>query len=133
MLAIGRLEQVPADPATAQARLLRADQHLTTAAGLVGIDNDVAYTSLYDAARKAITAHMLAHGLRAPGKTGAHQAIGDYALERVPDPSGAVADFQRLRKRRNRSEYDDILIGYLDVAADLEVAKRIVAAVRTDL
>lgn len=42
LLTAGRLEPVPADPATATARLARADQHLLTAASLVGHDNEVA-------------------------------------------------------------------------------------------
>lgn len=133
LLTAGRLEHVPADPATARTRLERAEQHLTTAASLVDVDNEVAYASLYDAVRKAVTAHMLANGLRALGRPRAHEAVGDYAIARIPDPSGAVDEFHRLRKRRNRSEYDDMVFGRLDVEHDLEVASRIVAAVRSDL
>jgi hypothetical protein len=75
LLTAGRLEPVPADFATALARLARAEQHLATAAALAGRDNDVAYTSLYDAARKAVTAHLLANGLRVPARPGAHEVV----------------------------------------------------------
>lgn len=133
LLRAGRLERVPADRGTALSRLARADQHLVTAAALVGQDNEVAYGSLYDAARKAVTAHMLAHGLRATSKPGAHEAVGAYALEAVPDPTGSVLEFQQLRKRRNRSEYDDIVLGRQDVELDLQHASDIVDAVRAAL
>lgn len=129
----GRLETVPVDRSTAVARLRRAEQHLVTAAALLGQDNDVAYGSLYDAARKAVTAHMLANGLRAPARAGAHETVGLYAIERVPDSTGAVGEFQRIRRRRNKSEYDDIGIGNQDVEVDVQYARDIVAAVRASL
>lgn len=133
LLAAGRLERVPADAATALARLERAEQHLVTAATLVGQDNEVAYGSLYDAARKAITAHMLAQGLRARATGGAHEAVGVYGVERVADPTGSINEFQQLRRRRNRSEYDDAVLGEQDVRTDLAHARNIVAAVRAAL
>lgn len=133
LIRIGRLERVPADRPTALSRLERAEHHLATAAALVGQDNEVAYGSLYDAARKAVTAHMLANGLRAPARPGAHEAVGIYALDRVPDPTGSVSEFQQLRRRRNKSEYDDIYFGRLDVEVDLQHARNIVAAVGASL
>lgn len=133
-LASGQLERVPNDQATALDRLARAEQHLATAASLAGVDNEVAYGSLYDAARKAITAHMLANGLRATARAaGAHAVVGDYGLERIPDPSGSIHQFQRIRRLRNRSEYEDFAFGRQDVDADLTYATEIVAAVRADL
>ncbi len=93
----------------------------------------MAYSSLYDAARKAVTAHMLANGLRVPAKPGAHETVGLYAAEKVPDPTGSVQEFQRMRRRRNKSEYDDIVLGAQDVAADLVHAGHIVEAVAADL
>lgn len=133
LLRSGRLQAVPADRATALVRLARAEQHLETAAALVGHDNEVAYGSLYDAARKAVTALLLANGLRVPAKPGAHEAVGIYAMNVLTDPSGSVGQFQRLRRQRNRSEYDDIIVGKQDVEIDLKYARGIVAAVRGTL
>jgi RecA/RadA recombinase len=130
LLRSGRLEVVPADRAAALVRLARAEQHLDTAAALVGHDNEVAYGSLYDAARKAVTALMLANGFRVPAKPGAHEAVGIYAVNVLTDPSGSVSQFQRLRRRRNKSEYDDIIVGRQDVENDLQHARDEVAAVR---
>ena len=97
LLASGRLQSVPADSAAAHLRPARSQHHLITAASLPGKDNEVAYGSLYDAARKAVTAHMLAPGLRASGTAGAHAAVGIYAIERIPDATGSVHEFQRSR------------------------------------
>jgi hypothetical protein len=133
LLNAGRLEHVPADRTAALTRLQVAETHLVTAAALVGVDNDVAYTALYDAARKAIVAHMLANGLRAPARMGAHEAVGIYAKESIPDPAGSMTQFQQMRRRRNKSEYDNLLLGRQDVETDLRHATNIVAAVRADL
>lgn len=133
LLNVGRLERVPADRSAALSRLPKTDTHLATAAALIGIDNDMAYTALYDAARKAIAAHMLANGLRAPARTGAHEVVGIYAEEAIPDPTGSVTEFQKMRRRRNKSEYDNIVLGRQDVEADLHHASNIAAAVKADL
>lgn len=111
LLAAGRLERVPADREAALIHLARAEQHLSTAAGLVGQDNEVAHGSLYDAARIVITAHVLAHGLRATARARAHETVGLHAVGRIVDGGGSVARFDRLRRRRNRSEYDDLVLG----------------------
>ena len=76
---------------------------------------------------------MLANGLRVPGRAGAHEAVGIYAEERVPDPTGAVGEFQRLRRRRYKSEYEDSVFGNDEVAEALAHARNIVAAVRASL
>ncbi len=94
------------------------------------MDAEIAYTALYDAARKAVTAHMLAEGLRVPSGQGAREAVGIYAIERISDATGSVAHYQRLRRTRNRSEYNDLVLGRAQLEADLRHATNIVAAVR---
>lgn len=108
LLASGRLERVAPDRSSALLRIAKAEQHLATAQMLLGKDNEVAYTALYDAARKAASAHMLAGGIRAStSKPGAHEAVGIYLAESVPDPTGSVEKFQRMRTKRNATEYRD--------------------------
>lgn len=75
----------------------------------------------------------LATGLRVRAVLGAHEAVGIYAVERVDDPTGSVREFQRMRKRRNKSEYGDVVFGDADVRADLGHATTVVAAVRAAL
>lgn len=134
LLDSGRLERVASDRSAASLRIAKAEQHLRTAQMLLGHDNEVAYTALYDGARKAATAHMLARGIRAStSKPGAHEAVGIYLAEIVPDPTGSVGKLQRMRSKRNATEYRDIVVGEQEVAADLVHATNIVAAVRADL
>lgn len=134
LLAAGRLERIAPDLSAALVRIAKAEQHLATAQMLLGRDNEMAYAALYDAARKAATAHMLARGIRAStSKPGAHEAVGIYLVEAVPDPSGSVGKFQRMRSKRNATEYRDLVVGDQEVASDLIHATNIVAAVRADL
>jgi hypothetical protein len=85
----------------------------------------------YDATRIAVTAHMLSVGARVRGVAGAHEAVGVYA-EAMIDTASAF-EFQRMRRRRNKSEYDDAVIGRADLDADLGHAQAIIDAVRVAL
>ena len=81
-----------------------------------------------------LTAHMLAQGIRAStSKPGAHEAVGIYLAEVVPDPTGSVGKFQRMRSKRNATEYRDRVVGEQEITSDLIHATNIVAAVRADL
>jgi len=134
LLASGRLERIAPDRSAALVRIEKAERHLVTAQVLLGHDNEMAYTALYDAARKAATAHMLARGIRAStSRAGAHEAVGIYLAEMVPDPTGSVHKFQRIRSKRNGTEYRDLVVGDQEIASDLAHATDIVAAVRADL
>jgi hypothetical protein len=130
LLRAGRLQRVPADSEAAVARLVVAEQHLDTARRLLDeqLDLEIAYVALYDAARKAVTAAMLAGGLRATNRTGAHEAVAIWCAESLGRRSPAARHFDALRRRRNRSEYDDLVLSGADVSVDLSDAAAIVAA-----
>jgi hypothetical protein len=131
LIAARRLEQVPADQASAEMRLSRAEDKLESARKIADIDVEIAYVTAYDATRIAVTAHMLANGYRVRAVGGAHEAVGTYAEELLATPS--AAEFQRMRRRRNKAEYDDIAIGRADLDADLAHADAIIEAVRLAL
>ncbi|MGI8870362.1 MAG: hypothetical protein ACR2F6_16320 [Mycobacteriales bacterium] len=122
-----RLERVPADHPSALARLARAEEKLHAARKIASIDVEVAYVTAYDATRIAVTAYMLATGYRVRAGAGAHDAVGIFAESQISSPS--AREFQRMRRRRNKSEYDDIDIGRADLTADLAHAEAIIAAV----
>lgn len=126
-----RIEQVPADRPSALVRLSRAEEKLTAARKIADIDVEVAYVTGYDAMRIAVTSHLLAAGYRVRAIAGAHEAVGIYAEEVLGGPS--AHEFQRIRRRRNKSEYEDIAIGRADLVADLKHAEVITAAVRQAL
>lgn len=135
LLSEGRLERVTADVAAAWERVNEAKRHLQSSAALATSDESLAYVALYDAARKAVTAHMQANGYRATNRVGTHQAVVLYAeatlAQGVAGPD--VAAFDRMRRVRNRSEYGHQVIGAQVLAADLVHAEAIVAAVEADL
>lgn len=131
LITASRLERVPADRPSALTRLIRAEEKLAAARKIAEIDVEVAYVTAYDPTRIAITAHMLANGLRVPAKPGAHEAVGVYAVAMLSAPS--ASEFQRMRRRRNKSEYEDITIGRADLTADLAHAEAITEAVRNAL
>lgn len=130
LLRTGRLQAVPADPGTARTRIAVADQHLATARRLLAedLDLEIAYVALYDAARKAVTAAMLAAGLRAANRAGSHEAVAIWCAETLGPRCPAARRFDALRRRRNRSEYDDLLLSGTDVAVDLDDALDILDA-----
>jgi hypothetical protein len=135
LLKEGRLEQVPADIKAAWSRVDEAKTHLKSSAALATTDASLAYLALYDAARKAVSAHMQANGYRATNRTGAHQAVALYAEATIATGKvkSHVDAFDRMRRVRNRSEYGSQIIGEQMLATDLDHAREIVAAVEASL
>jgi hypothetical protein len=131
LLRVGRIERVEADPAAARDKLREAGRHLDSAAEIADTDPAGAYALVYDAARKAIDAHMLAAGYRASkNRPGAHEATARYASMALGDDA---RPFDRMRRNRNRSEYGVWDVGRSTLEADLEHARRIVHAVENEL
>lgn len=129
LLAEGRLERVPPDREAADSMLEEARLHLLSVEAIKDLDSTGAYSLLYDAARKAVAAHMLASGYRsAPNRPGAHAAVVAYAAAALKD--GRLADivrgFDRMRRTRHRVEYESAIVGSRQIAADLERARAIV-------
>lgn len=130
LLRTGRVQLVPADARAASARLAVARQHLDTAHRLLAeqLDLEIAYVALYDAARKAVTAAMLVAGLRAANRSGAHEAVAIWCAEILGPGCAAARRFDALHRRRNRSEYEHMVMSGTDVAVDLADAAEIVEA-----
>ncbi|HSJ29580.1 MAG TPA: hypothetical protein VLB67_15350 [Acidimicrobiia bacterium] len=131
LLASGLIERVPADPAVAEAWMEAAHRHLAAGRQIAQLDRAGAYSLTYDAARKAVTAHMIASGLRTRAVPGSHQAVARYAVHLGNDPS--LVDFDVLRRNRNNAEYGTKVVGAQEVAHALEVATAIVALVQRRL
>lgn len=126
----GRIEPVPPDPETAAGQLAQAREHLASAELLSARDPAGAYVMLYDAARKAVAAHMLAAGWRVrASRPGAHEAVARYAVVALADGCPSARELDRMRRMRNRVEYGAVVeLGAADLAADLGHARAIVAA-----
>jgi hypothetical protein len=129
LVTAGRIERIQADADEAQELLRHARAHLASARKLCDDDPAGAYQLLYDAARKATAADMLASGYRARSdRPGAHAAVVIYAEEALAGEGDerAIASFDRMRRTRNRAEYGAAVIGRAQLHADLEHAHEIV-------
>jgi len=135
LLRDGRIEQLNPDIPTAWSRVDEAKTHLVSSAALAATDPTLAYVALYDAARKAIAAHMQAHGYRVTNRPGAHQAVGLYADATLAsgDALPHVRAFDRMRQVRNRTEYDQQPVTKRLLSTDLGHAQAIVSAVEAAL
>jgi uncharacterized protein (UPF0332 family) len=131
LVAAKRLEQVPADRPSAELRLGRAEDKLKAAHKIAAIDVEIAYVTAYNAMRIAVTAHMLALGYRVRAIAAAHEAVDIYAESMIISPS--ASEYQRMRRRRNKAEYDDITIGIADLTVDVAHAAAMIRAVRIAL
>ena len=129
LLATGRLEAVPADGPRAEQQMADAGRHLDSAHLLLDTDLAGAYQLAYEAARKALTAHMAANGLRVRGSKGGHHVVGEYATT-LPN-AHEFAAFDRMRRNRNRSAYATRVFSRSEVVTDLARAVAMVEAVRS--
>lgn len=105
LLTRDELEVVPATEDTVTSLLVMAEGHTSAADGCLALDPASAYTLAYDAARKAATALLGHQGLR-PTTRGGHLAVVDAMEAQFPGVPGLTA-LDRLRRRRNQSEYPD--------------------------
>jgi len=131
----GSLETVEPDPDAARNELEMARRHIDSVAALTTTDPTLAYAGLYDAARKAISAHMRRHGYRASGGLGKHMKTMSYARIALADRGidDALEALDDMRETRHASEYDAAPVGRAVVEHDLAHARAIVDAVAAEL
>ncbi len=131
----GVLERVPRDRAAAGRDLDAASAHLQSLELVSATDPTGAFALAYEAIRKAIVAHMRANGLRIRGSRGAHFQTGRYALAALESlgVTEHLLAFEDLRRLRNKSAYEAVLVENVDVAEAVAHALAIVAAVEADL
>jgi hypothetical protein len=130
MLVEGRVDRVARNSPQAGRMLRSCQQHLETAEQRAGDDPSGSYALLYDAARKAVAAHMLFHGLRVTSRPGAHAAIVTYAEAELAAIGGDhLGHFDRMRRTRNDTEYEERPISEQEVRNDLTHAQFLVRAV----
>lgn len=95
------------EPSSEHALLLlqQAKTHLVSADKLLATDPAAAYTVLYDAARKAMTAVLTQQGLRPTSRSG-HRATQEVIEAQLgPRARSVVRPFRALRLRRHDVEY----------------------------
>lgn len=135
LLAEGVVVRVVADQEESQKELAAAKTHLLGAEAASQHDPTGAFSLAFDAARKAVVAHMRANGLRVRPRFGAHYQTGRYARAAL---TGRVADehlsaLEDMRVVRNDTEYGAEVVEGSDAAEALAHARAIVDAVERDL
>jgi hypothetical protein len=136
LLAEERLQEITADVNEAADLLSHAEAHLVSARMIGASDPEGAYQLVYDAMRKSVNADMLARGLRARSdRPGAHAAVVAYAEEALAGVADgeALANLDRMRRSRNRTEYGAGAVTRSQLEADLGHAEAIVRAVASRL
>ena len=134
MIVEGRLDRVGKNASQAGRMLRSCMQHLETADQRADGDPSGSYALLYDAARKAVAAHMLFNGLRVTNRPGAHAAIVTYAeAELVPIGKEHLEHLDRMRRTRNDTEYEERPISEREVRNDLTHARFLVVEIARSL
>ncbi|MDQ4124535.1 MAG: hypothetical protein M3134_02900 [Actinomycetota bacterium] len=130
-----RIERVVPDRARAETKLDEAERHLESSRAVAANDPEDAYALLYDAARKAVDAHMAANGLRvSKSRPAAHETTALYAAEVIGGAYEADGKaLNRMRKQRNRAEYGSWHISAARLKKDHAHAAGIVEAIRREL
>lgn len=135
LVAGGRLERVPKNRAQAARMLQSCSRHVESAEARAAADPTGSYALLYDAARKAVAAHMLAVGLRVANRPGAHAATVAYAESALVKvvPADDLGHLDRMRRIRHDTEYDERPVTEREVRSDLAHARSLVQAVTRTL
>jgi len=104
LIKTGMLERVPPNLDTARSLVEVAETHLASALMLAGSDTVLAYDALHGANRKALTAILLAQGLR-PTRAGGHIAVYDAVHAQLEPPLGRdLSAYHRVRRARNAGD-----------------------------
>lgn len=128
------LERVPPNLSAAQSLVEVAETHLGSALALAETDTVLAYDALHGANRKALTAILLAQGLR-PTRAGGHIAVYDAVHAQLEPPLGRdLSAYHRVRRARNAGDYreehdavaDDVLADHPGCRKIVDIAKRVI-------
>lgn len=127
LIIAGQIEQVPADLRAAERLVAKARTHLRSAEMLADDDVEMAYDALHAANRKALTAVLLAQGLR-PTRQAGHTGVYEAVRAQLDPPLGsALAPCTRVRRARNAGDYlDELPAQPEDVRADGHLCRAIV-------
>lgn len=137
-LATKDLERVQANMHAAGMRIGDARNHVRSARVLAADDPALAIAACHDAIRKAVTAYMLATGLRPRAGEGAHRIVLLYARHVLGNvvTEDDLTDAEGIRRDQGLTEYGDYPSTQFSadhVNASADVAERIVNAVASEL
>lgn len=132
------LDRVRPDMNAAGSRINDARSNVKAARTISAESPTLAMAGCHDAARKAITAHMVANGYRPKKGDGAHRIVVEYARVVLTDviSEGDLDGLDDLKSDRGEAEYGDFAQRRFDaahLAAAADLADRVVNAVASAL
>jgi uncharacterized protein (UPF0332 family) len=112
-----------------------ADKKLVSASKILAFDEEACLTQAYEAMLKASLGFMFSHGFRARSQPGHHIAIIEFVRTRIDKKHSALLTvFDRLRRKRNLSLYDDTgFVSQHDAKQAVESARQYLAVIRADI
>ncbi len=112
-----------------------AEKKLASAQKILSFDEEACLEQAYEAMLKASLGFMFSHGFRARSQPGHHIAIIDFVRSRIDKKhAGLITVFDRLRRKRNLSLYDDTgFISHHDAEQALETACDYMDVIRADI
>ncbi|NMM30163.1 MAG: hypothetical protein HHJ10_03720 [Cellulomonas sp.] len=125
---------MPPSIGAAQSLLEVAERHLASALVLADSDVVLAYDALHGANRKALTAILVAQGLR-PTRAGGHIAVYEAVHAQLEPPLGRdLAAYNRVRRTRNAGDYrdeheavdNDVIADHPGCQKIVDIAKRVI-------
>jgi hypothetical protein len=115
-------------------RFLASDKKLASARKILAFDEEACLQQAYEAMLKGSLGFMFSHGFRAR-QPGHHIAIIDFVRSRIDKKhAGLLAVFDRLRRKRNTTLYDDTgFVSRHDAEHVLESAGDYLSVIRVDI
>ena len=115
--------------------LASADRKLASARKILEFDEEACLQQAYEAMLKASLGFMFSHGFRARSQPGHHIAIIEFVRARIDAKHvGLLTVFDRLRRKRNMSLYDDSgFVSHHEAEESLESARKFLDILRTDI
>jgi uncharacterized protein (UPF0332 family) len=130
-----KLKAQPVDWSQIERFIASAERKLASAHKMLAFDDEACLQQAYEAMLKAALGFMLSYGMRARSQPGHHIAIIEFVQTRVgAQHSGLLSIFDRLRRKRNLSLYDDTgLVSHQEAKTALEAARRFIDLMRVDI
>lgn len=115
--------------------LASADKKLASAHKILAFDEEAYPEQAYEAMLKASLGFMFSHDFRARSQPGHHIAIIEFVRGKIdPQHAELLLVFDRLRRKRNMSLYDDTgFVSYHEAEESLESARNFIDLIRADI
>ena len=112
-----------------------ADRKLASAHKILAFDEEACLQQAYEAMLRAALGFMFSHGFRARSQPGHHIAIIEFVRARIDAKhAGLLTVFDRLRRKRNTSLYDDTgFVSRHEAEEALESARKFIDVIRADI